>query len=548
MVSRRRLLKAFAAFLAARSLPEQTAAAAAKKKLIDVHCHLFNATDLPARRFIKIVVLEHYPPQGVEHILDLQREDLLDRFIDFWLGVAGASRAPTARDELDALDGVAPVKPEWADVRVAGDLVIQRTADYLQQPSPITPERKGPPAASNQIKMAILRAGKAAGQAPKAIKGDKALSIAREAYNSNTDLGAYLQWFTLFTMYRHALLNLLTEVHESQGFSPVMVAPAMIDFSQWLGQPVASPLDDQVMVMARIARRKQPPAVHCYVAFDPLREVYYRRGLLRRSSLGIVRDALTKHGFLGVKLYPPMGFKPFENGHGRDPQTYPQEIIDELGGNISSDLNRTLNDLFKLCLQHDAPILAHANESNGSGPDYARRADPAYWLPVFQKFPKLRVCLAHFGRFNHVSEAKPSGSKLPESSWEWAIGRHMLAHPDAMTFVDLSYLSEILDKDDRARIGRVFRNFIARFDPDAQRIMFATDWIMLGKEPRGSSFTGVMASFLSADCGLNPDQIERVFIGNAVRFLGLRVNDPTRERLLEFYRDNSMDGGLLPEY
>lgn len=33
--------------------------------LIDVHSHLFNGSDLPTVRFIKIVVLEHYPKQAI---------------------------------------------------------------------------------------------------------------------------------------------------------------------------------------------------------------------------------------------------------------------------------------------------------------------------------------------------------------------------------------------------------------------------------------------------------------------------------------------------
>src|SRR5262249_39582748 len=93
------------------------------------------------------------------------------------------------------------------------------------------------------------------------------------------------RWFTLFTMYRYSLVERLTEIHKDQGFSPTLLAPAMIDFSRWLGEDVASPLEDQVTVMARISRKYGSPAVHGYVAFDPLREVYYRRHLLKQSSL-----------------------------------------------------------------------------------------------------------------------------------------------------------------------------------------------------------------------------------------------------------------------
>lgn len=49
-ISRRRMLRSLGATLAAVLLPPQRllAAPAAANKLIDVHCHLFNATDLPA--------------------------------------------------------------------------------------------------------------------------------------------------------------------------------------------------------------------------------------------------------------------------------------------------------------------------------------------------------------------------------------------------------------------------------------------------------------------------------------------------------------------
>jgi hypothetical protein len=71
---------------------------------------------------------------------------------------------------------------------------------------------------------------------------------------------------------------------------------------------------------------------------------------------------------------------------------------------------------------------------------------------------------------------------------------------------------------------------------------------MLGKEPSNSSFTGAMASFLKSECGLSAAAIERVFVGNATRFLAIRKGDSSRERLLQFYATNSIEGDPLPVF
>ena len=85
-------------------------------------------------------------------------------------------------------------------------------------------------------------------------------------------------------------------------------------------------LAQQTLVMARIARRKidDGPRVHGFIGFDPLRKALYDRGKHKADEsdpLAIVRTAIEVNevpadgsatasgGFIGVKLYPPMGFQ-----------------------------------------------------------------------------------------------------------------------------------------------------------------------------------------------------------------------------------------------
>jgi predicted TIM-barrel fold metal-dependent hydrolase len=513
----------------------------AARRLIDVHAHVFNATDLPARRFLKIVFLHLHPQQGVERLLALKDRDVVDWLIELFIRIT-SGRAPNARTEIALLDGTGLAPSGALDVDAAGEVTIARLAEFLREPAPTSSLSREPrsPTGAAKLKRAVQRAGSAGARDLSAATSADAQAVARNAYHSAFDIGTYLRWFTLFSMYRHTLVDHLADIHRQQGYEPILLAPALIDYSNWLGEEVASPLADQVEVMGRIASRATGPAVHGYVGFDPLGEVFHRRmGVQTPSSLEVVRMAIAEHGFLGVKLYPPMGFKPAGNAPG---QQYPREIIRALDGRVSADLNRALDDLFALCASQSAPLIAHTAESNPAGPGYARRADPAYWRPVLQKYPNLRVAFAHFGRFAYVSAGAPPKAKLPESSWEWTFGSIIAADPARPVYADLSYLSEVLqdDAERRQQLSRMLRRFVRTYDPDVHHLMFGTDWIMLGAEKGNNRYTEAVARFLQDDCGFGADAMNRFFFGNAVRFLGLGRGEATRGRLTAFYRRNNL--------
>ena len=519
---------------------------AAARKLIDVHAHVFNATDLPARRFLKIVFLHLHPEQDIERAIALDDRDVVDWLIALFIRVT-SGRAPDARAEIAVLDGTGLAPATAArDFRAADEETIRRVAEFLREPAPAAASARGRRSAAGaaKLKRALQRAAGAGARDLSAASADEAQGVARAAYFSGLDVGTYLRWFTLFSMYRHALVDRLAEVHRQQGYEPVLLAPALIDYSKWLGEEVASPLADQVEVMGRISRRPNGPAVHGYVAFDPLREVFHRRQNGQGPSpLETVRSALRDHGFLGVKLYPPMGFKPAGNARG---QQYPRAILDALNHRVSADLNRALDDLFALCADQSAPVIAHTAESNPAGPEYARRADPAYWRPVLEKHPNLRVAFAHFGRFSSVSAAAPANAGLPESSWEWTFGRMLAANPERPVYADLSYFSEALgdDAQQRRALAATLRRFVRTFDPGVRHLMFGTDWIMLGVERGNERYTEAVARFLQDECGFDAAAMDRFLFGNAVRFLGLARGEATRERLDDFYRRHNVAGRL----
>jgi predicted TIM-barrel fold metal-dependent hydrolase len=332
-----------------------------------------------------------------------------------------------------------------------------------------------------------------------------------------------------------------------QGFKPLMLTPALVDYDMWLYETVdKSPLARQMVVMDQISQRmakaKSGPVLHGYMGFDPLREVAFRSGKTKVSSLATAREALVAHGFIGLKLYPPMGFRP-----SRNQPPYPKRTVGALGFAPNKELDAALSDLYKLCIELDAPILAHGYASNGSGPNYEKRADPTYWIPVFEAFPSLRVCIAHFGRFSARSAGRGE-FPLPEGSWEWRLGEYIKANPRRNVVADISYLSEVLTAcpDQRAFIASSFKNWIATFDPGCDHILYGSDWIMLGKEAGYDHYVKSINAFLRTDCGLTDHVCDKIFRRNALRFLPLERGGGGRGRLLKFYRENGLDPSRLP--
>lgn len=96
--------------------------------LIDIHAHVFNASDLPTVRFIKIVFLKHYPKEAVS-VLSIDDPDAMDQLVRLLTYLIGRTRAPTAFDEVKVLDreqapigaNAVPMENDRAMIRALAD-------------------------------------------------------------------------------------------------------------------------------------------------------------------------------------------------------------------------------------------------------------------------------------------------------------------------------------------------------------------------------------------------------------------------------------------
>jgi hypothetical protein len=483
-----------------------------RRRIIDAHCHTFNITDLPAATFVHQALLGLTPGSApadalLKLLLKIQRR----------LSTGVLKAADEAKGAL-----------------------------LTDAPGPL----------SSEDEKQLDRDIQAAEQALAAARA-QSLFECPKGPSPSPNIRSISSWFKSFRSSRRSQVRTLTIALVDAGYQPELLCPALVDYSLWLGQGLDSPLPDQVDAMAAVSANPDLPAVHGYVAFDPLRRAMIRSGKDTIDGswdpLDLTRTALREKGFVGVKVYPPMGFQ--ASGNAASGNSYPQHVRKAFGSDaaVGAGLDRSLDELWQLCLDEDAPVMAHAAASNGSRRGYGARADPTYWFRVAQNHPNLRILLAHFGRYRDQAAEFGPPTECPDDTlpfdrtWDAAVGRFIKANPACHLFVDLSYLSDLFHTRWRRHALEGFRQYLSS-DPDGSHVVFGTDWVMLGIEKAWHSrprYPQRVAQFL-AEAGLKTGAIDGILYGNALRFLGLTSGSRALARLETFQKMQVVNPKRLP--
>jgi len=569
-LERRRLLKLVAAAAAAHTLDPAARALAGTSvpapaaigppRYIDVHAHIFNGADIPANRFLDIVVLQRYPEQFIPKGLldDAFRRVLSNAVLVIAEMIKARSPSPDAEIAVLAQKSVEPAEDEIIAAQKsvaeeeehAADLLEELMHDYALRRNGETPGTFFKDDDwSERIEeldplftyLADQRQTKSGPEDATETFLDKSAreEVSKAIAVGNVDIGNLLAWGTLLTRYRYQILEKYLTTYAEGSRKPVLVAPALVDFSQWLSDTRAAEQSRQIAVMALLAQRSRGTLMHGYAAFDPLREVKAREQGTSPRPLELVRQAVTTNGFLGVKLYSPMGFRPIGNtSAGTSFPVFLQPV-----SNIGAKLDEVLNDLYAWSSEAGVAILAHAANSQEAGPGFGCRAAPYFWLDVLEKHPDIRLCLAHFGDFSDRSNCLKQPYAVPQGTWENAIGEVVKAARAPNVYADLSYFEPAFRSaatTDNSQSAAKLARWIETYDPACAHLLFGTDWSMTQKEAGHEGYIANMERFLRS-LGLGNAAVENFFFENAVRFLGLRSGDAARERLGAFFRANAMD-------
>ncbi len=165
-------------------------------------------------------------------------------------------------------------------------------------------------------------------------------------------------------------------------------------------------------------------------------------------------DNMKSNFFAGVKLYPPLGFDPWP-----DAEKYGAEA-------------EKLDYLYEYCTGKKIPITSHCSDGGFVIDKNALKyTNPSKWEGVLQRYPKLKLNLAHFGKQRDSSIKKIWQLFSTEELWVETILRLVASYDNV--YVDFSYngvayeyyssLRELIDKQ-----------------PDTlkNRILFGTDFMI----------------------------------------------------------------------
>jgi hypothetical protein len=188
-----------------------------------------------------------------------------------------------------------------------------------------------------------------------------------------------------------------------------LLVASLVDYDWWLakGEPTPSSLREQVELMGQIAIATGG-RVHAFVPFDPFREVMARGTFA--SALTLVKDAVTTHGAMGVKLYPPMGFAPFGNAGAMIWKAKDWLPDVTYGDQFGTQLDTVLAEFFSWCIEEEVPVMAHANRSNGPDPEFENLALADRWKIALERLDRDRAASSSTSVFRR-HHARPTPSR-----------------------------------------------------------------------------------------------------------------------------------------
>ncbi len=178
------------------------------------------------------------------------------------------------------------------------------------------------------------------------------------------------------------------------------------------------------------------------------------------DSVAEARRAIEQLGFRGLKIYPRFGFAP--------------------------DHPALMEEIYPLLRDRNLPVISHCARGGvmGRGLPLALAdsyTDPRAMLPVLERFPGLRVCLAHFGGQvdwrSYVEEGiDPLDPGARERNWLASVLDLLRSGEWPGLWTDISYT--LFHFDDFAPFLRVFMGE----ERVRSRVLFGSDYYMIKRE------------------------------------------------------------------
>jgi len=473
---------------------------------IDVHAHFFNASDVPVRGFV------------AECIAHSQQDPRLRRLIELAAPVLEtiARLAPTAADELKQLRAF-----DRAMQRRSSTEVTDQFRTLIDVDRQLASERLAKAISGSALERELLamKAFPAAPPRPGTLSATDIRSIVDQTRRpsplgmARSSLAAspsdVADGFFAFLFYMLSLRASNLEVHhdayasDKDAFGIDLVLGSLVDFDYWIDCPPRSAQDDQLAVHARLAEGRctyfKP-----LVAYNPWTDIEQKGAGLAR-----VVKAIKELGFVGVKIYPPIGFKPAGNADHPPPTKKRHPKYEDLDG--------ALKTFFKKCAEIHAPVLAHTARTNGRDEYHDEFGGPAGWRALIDGYAAdAGVATIDFGHFGG-------------GAWMQDFAVLMQDKYERRLYGDLGYREELMCPtipDDPCRDGRYrLREALDVTFKDgktvADRVMFGSDWLMLSLVKGWPDYPALVLESLQAIA--SDDEVDKIFGRNAINCFNLTV-------------------------
>jgi predicted TIM-barrel fold metal-dependent hydrolase len=191
-------------------------------------------------------------------------------------------------------------------------------------------------------------------------------------------------------------------------------------------------------------------------------------------------------------------------------------------GKVRPDLKRldeALKAFFAVCADQGIPVIAHAARSNGRDAAHDDFSSPSAWDKLLcvaaLESPSPVISLGHFGGDN------------PATQWTTDFANLMKVYPKLQLFGDLGYWDHLLCEETttcngaRTRLKSVLSVPIGDSETVADRVMFASDWLMLSQVPGWKGYTRRIREGVESIA--NANDVAKIMGGNARRCFA-RIN------------------------
>lgn len=514
---------------------------------VDPHAHIFNAQDVPVGGYFRGPLANEKLPSWLG-----PAADALAPWIEWWARLF----APCIEHELAEIRHLVRKAKQRASVeRGAPVLQIfqeevnlrrkQREEDFAEHFA-----REAPP----KFRRLYERMGVARGGKVSKLSKDAVLSalhahgtVAQRIQASGSE-GNILDGVIAFVArmcgprYENAL-NLIETFGPSgeRNLGIDLFTPSLIDMTHWLGENTTPEKQEAQLQLSELIAVLCDGRIAPMVAFNPwmasVKPGSQSGKKPAEDVLAPVQSAVMDRGFVGVKIYPPNGYRPY--GNVPRPCKNPKSFYAWPDEKFGERLNATMHELLAFCSKEEIPIMAHNGHSMGVDQCHKDRfplSDGWKAALDLDLIKPLNAQVGHFGDEEWVND--------------W-IGLLQDDAASARTYLDLAIETDYFtDTKNLAQsmVDRLEHTTLATKEPLYRRVLYASDWYMLLYTGLTPIYLEQMDKKLFQPIGA-ADARGALLGGNAIEHLGLAKKAYRRPLIDKYYKRKYTDLGMsLPQW